>query len=343
MIWRVEVKEKDGILDSVGESIARDIADLGFPSAVQVRVVYVYLLEGDISRPQVKRICDELLVDPLVEQYGFDLNLPLQSPNHHVVEIAYNIGVMDPVEASTIKGIRDLGIEGIKAVRTAKQYHIYGDLTAKQVESVTNRVLMNKLIQHVVADPSHVPATLQPAALSASKFDLMIIDLIFAKDKKLAEISKIGQLYLNLNEMKAIQAYFSKKGRPLMPGTIVGRNPTDVELETIAQTWSEHCGHKTFRGVIRYREGNRGRAQIIRSLFKTTIAAATKKLNKKWCVSVFHDNAGVIAFDEDYHVCFKVETHNHPSALEPFGGANTGVGGVIRDTLGTGLGGQTFM
>ncbi len=80
-----------------------------------------------------------------------------------------------------------------------------------------------------------------------------------------------------------------------------------------------------------------GRPQIIRSLFKTTIAAATLKLNKKWCVSVFHDNAGVIAFDKDYHVCFKVETHNHPSALEPFGGANTGVGGVIRDTLGTGL------
>ena len=79
------------------------------------------------------------------------------------------------------------------------------------------------------------------------------------------------------------------------------------------------------------------RPKIIRSLFKTTIAAATLKLNKKWCISVFHDNAGVIAFDQDYHVCFKVETHNHPSALEPFGGANTGVGGVIRDTLGTGL------
>jgi len=156
---------------------------------------------------------------------------------------------------------------------------------------------------------------------------VLVVHLMEANDKKLSEVSKAGQLFLNLDEMRAIQGHFKKEGR----------NPTDVELETIAQTWSEHCGHKTFRGTIRYREGKTGRPVIIRSLFKTTIAAATIKLNKKWCISVFHDNAGVIAFDKDYNVCFKVETHNHPSALEPFGGANTGVGGVIRDTLGTGL------
>ncbi len=326
MIWRVEVKQKDGMLDPIGQSIARDIIDMGFGIS-QVRVVSVFLLEGTISREEVKRIGDELLVDPIVEQYSFDLKLPLQSVDHHVVEIAYNPGVMDPVEASTIKGIRDLGVAGISAVRTARQYHIYGRLTAKELESITARVLMNKLIQHVVADPSHVPTTLSITGASASKFDVMIVDLIGANDKKLLEISKSGQLYLNIDEMKAIQAHFKKEKR----------DPTDVELETIAQTWSEHCRHKTFRGVIRYREGKSGRPQIIRSLFKTTIAAVTLKLKKKWCISVFHDNAGVIAFDKDYHVCFKVETHNHPSALEPFGGANTGVGGVIRDTLGTGL------
>jgi len=327
MIWRVEIKQKDGVPDSVGTSIARDITDLRIGEVSQVRVVSVFLLEGPISREEVKRIGDELLVDPVVEQYSFDLKLPLQSATHHVVEIAYNPGVMDPVEASTLKGIRDLGIEEVTAVRTAKQYHIYGKLTNKQVESLTARVLMNKLIQHVVQDPSHVPSALGMTSPSASKFDVMIVDLLSVHDKKLAEISKKGQLYLNADEMKAIQNHFKKEGR----------NPTDVELETIAQTWSEHCRHKTFRGVVRYREGKNKKAKIIRSLFKTFIAAATLKLNKKWCVSVFHDNAGVIDFDKDYNVCFKVETHNHPSALEPFGGANTGVGGVIRDTLGTGL------
>jgi phosphoribosylformylglycinamidine synthase len=329
MIWRVEVKQKDGVFDPLGQSIAKDITDLGVGEAAQVRVVSVFLLEGAISREEIKRIGDELLIDPIVEQYSFDLKLPLQSADHHVVEIAYNPGVMDPVEASTLKGIRDLGIKGITAVRTAKQYHIYGKFGSKQLESITNRVLMNKLIQHVVRDPSHVPLSLTPQISAApSKFDVVMVDLLGANDKKLAELSKSGQLYLNLDEMKAIQAHFKKENR----------NPTDVELETVAQTWSEHCRHKTFRGTIRYREGKSGKPQTIKSLFKTYIAAPTLKLNKKWCISVFHDNAGVIAFDNEYHVCFKVETHNHPSALEPFGGANTGVGGVIRDTLGTGLG-----
>ena len=327
MIWRVEVKPRDGVLDAQGHSVGHDIADLGFDVS-QVQGVSVYLLEGDISREEVKRISDELLVDPVVEQYSFDLKLPLQSASHHVVEIAYNPGVMDPVEASTIKGIRDLGITGITAVRTAKQYHLYGKITLKQLEAITSRVLMNKLIQHMVREPSHVPTSLAVASGQKIKFDVLIVDLLSANNKNLAEISRRGQLYLNLDEMKAIQAYFKKQNR----------NPTDVELETIAQTWSEHCGHKTFRGLIRYREGRNAKPRIIRSLFKTTIAAATLKLNKKWCVSVFHDNAGIINFDKDYNVCFKVETHNHPSALEPFGGANTGVGGVIRDTLGTGLG-----
>jgi len=327
MIWRVEVRQKEGTLDPLGRSLARDIADLSLSGVTDVKVVYVYLLEGQISREEIKRISDELLVDPIVEQYSFELKLPLQTSNHHVVEIAYNSGVMDPVEASTIKGIRDLGINGISAVRTAKQYHIYGNLSVGQLEMITSRVLMNKLIQHVVRDPSHVPSTISVGPTSASKFDVILVDILDVNDKKLLEISKKGQLYLNLNEMKTIQKHFQKEGR----------NPTDVELETVAQTWSEHCRHKTFRGIIRYREGKNGKPKIIKSLFKTTIAAATLKLNKKWCVSVFHDNAGVISFDREFNVCFKVETHNHPSALEPFGGANTGVGGVIRDTLGTGL------
>ncbi|MFH0855909.1 MAG: phosphoribosylformylglycinamidine synthase subunit PurL [Candidatus Omnitrophota bacterium] len=173
------------------------------------------------------------------------------------------------------------------------------------------------------------------------------------------EFSRRGQLFLNLTEMQAIRNYF--KG--------LRRNPTDCELETIAQTWSEHCSHKTFRGKIRYTEeirkkGNakKGdvstfsesrsekvetspffRTQVIDGLLKSTIMKVTKELNKPWCVSVFKDNAGIIRFDDKYNICFKVETHNHPSALEPFGGANTGIGGVIRDPLGTGLGAKPFL
>ena len=163
------------------------------------------------------------------------------------------------------------------------------------------------------------------------------MDLLKASDDKLRKISKDGQLFLNLAEMKQIQQYFKK----------LKRKPTDCELETIAQTWSEHCWHKTFRGKIEYREVTRSPGhQVTRkidNLLKSTIMKVTKELNKPWCVSVFQDNSGVIRFDDKYNVCFKVETHNHPSALEPFGGANTGIGGVIRDPLGTGLGAKPVL
>ncbi|MEK7354565.1 MAG: phosphoribosylformylglycinamidine synthase subunit PurL, partial [Chloroflexota bacterium] len=105
-----------------------------------------------------------------------------------------------------------------------------------------------------------------------------------------------------------------------------------AELETLGQTWSEHCVHKTFKGRITF-----GTA-IIDNLLKSTIIKATRQLAKPWCISVFEDNAGVIDFDGKWALCFKVETHNHPSAVEPYGGAATGLGGVVRDPLGTGLG-----
>src|SRR3989338_3067075 len=127
--------------------------------------------------------------------------------------------------------------------------------------------------------------------------------------------------------MLAIQQYFKK----------IGRNPTDVELESLAQTWSEHCKHKTFRGRIEYG------GKIINNLLKETIMKVTEELDKDWCVSVFKDNSGIIRFDDAYDVCFKVETHNHPSAIEPYGGAGTGIGGVIRDILGAGLGAKPVM
>ena len=150
-------------------------------------------------------------------------------------------------------------------------------------------------------------------------------------DAALKRLSIEGQLYLSLVEMQTIQSHFRA----------LDRDPTDVELETIAQTWSEHCSHKTLAGRIHYRDPN-GERQF-HNMLKETIFAATQKLRKElgdrdWCVSVFADNAGVVRFDDQYNVVFKVETHNHPSAIEPYGGANTGIGGVIRDPMGTGMG-----
>jgi phosphoribosylformylglycinamidine synthase len=162
-----------------------------------------------------------------------------------------------------------------------------------------------------------------------------------ADDATLIKISEDGVLSLSLAEMKTIQTYFRK----------LDRDPTDLELETLAQTWSEHCKHKTFRAAYEYQETNLdgypkmadGGKKTYQNLLKETVMKATQELSPSWCLSVFKDNAGVIQFDNDDAVSFKVETHNHPSALEPYGGAGTGIGGVIRDILGCGLGGKPVL
>ncbi len=139
-----------------------------------------------------------------------------------------------------------------------------------------------------------------------------------AGEEQLGQINSELALGFSIQELKEIQSYYKTEKR----------NPTDVELQTISQTWSEHCCHKTFKGKIEF-DGKE-----INSLFKTYIAKATKQIKAPWCVSVFEDNAGIVKFDKGYGIAAKVETHNHPSAVEPFGGAATGVGGVIRDILG---------
>jgi len=162
------------------------------------------------------------------------------------------------------------------------------------------------------------------------KTNCSIIEILNLSDSQLVELSRKNVLSLSLEEMKTVQGYFKK----------LKRNPTDVELETIAQTWSEHCKHKTLTGIIEYTEEKNGKKskRTYNNLLKETIFRATVELNKKWCWSVFKDNAGVIEFDSKNGAAFKVETHNHPSALEPYGGSATGIGGVIRDILGVGLG-----
>jgi phosphoribosylformylglycinamidine synthase II len=338
MFWRVEIKDRKGIFDAQGEGLKKDILDLGINAVKEAHTSQVYVIEGELSSRQIKSIAEGLLCDNIIQDYSISqiksprINLSAISADTRVIEIAYNPGVMDPVEESTLKGIRDLGIPAVKSVRTAKRFLIKGRLSDKQANTIIDKLLCNKIIQHVVEDFSTEAACVKSPGY---KFDLLTLDILKADDKKLLSMSKQGHLFLNLTEMRQIKDYFRK----------IKRNPTDCELETLAQTWSEHCGHKTFRGIIEYKEKTNGKfkKRIIDNLLKSTIMKATKELNLPWCVSVFHDNSGVIKFDKDYHVCFKAETHNHPSALEPFGGANTGIGGVIRDPLGTGLGAKPIL
>ena len=318
MIYSIEVCLKTGQPDPRGSGVARGIYDLGIHKKdISVGVSDFYWLDGTLTPKELERIARELLVDPITQDYNCN---PLQTDetpetDTHDITVTYNPGVTDPVEETVMKALSDMHITSVRAARTAQRYHIKGQFEPGELDTVCARLLVNPIIQRVVKQT--------PAAFPESPrytFKLNHVDLLGATGE---DLLRIGRDYsLNKSEIAAVKGYYAA----------LERNPTDAEMETLGQTWSEHCVHKTFRGNFDF-EG-----QIINNLLKSTIMKATRELSPPWCLSVFKDNAGVIDFDGDWAVCFKVETHNHPSAIEPYGGAATGLGGVVRDVMGTGLG-----
>ena len=331
MLWEVDIYPKSGQPNRLARQVAGDAADLGLGHDLAVCAAYGYLVQGQLDRQQVARIAAELLADQVVEETVLapvgDEVLQRPPPGcDWLVHVLPKPGVMDPVAQSALAAIGDFGIQA-EAVRTLKKFWI-GNLDQDKLALLTSKVLANDAIEQVIVGPIRFERL---EFGSPYHFKLVTVPLGQMDDAALERLSREGQLYLSLVEMRAIQAHFRQ----------LGRDPTDAELETLAQTWSEHCSHKTLAGRIRYRDDSIQRK--FDNMLKETIFAATTRIRREagsrdWCVSVFEDNAGVIRFDDRYNVVFKVETHNHPSALEPYGGANTGIGGVIRDPMGTGLG-----
>ena len=300
-----------------------------------------FLLEGELNIATVQHLAAILLTDPIIE--SATVRRVGEGIAEAAITVLYRPGVMDPVAQSVRRAAADLSLP-LRAVRTFRRYYPPAavptgtpradETGAADRELLLRKILANEAIEQIVIGP------LRTEHFSISqpyRFQRISIPLRDLDDGGLMSLSTKGQLALTLEEMRAIQSHFRE----------IGRDPTDCELETIAQTWSEHCSHKTLKGAIEYNDNSGGTSQKRRyeNLLKETIFAATQTIRARlgendWCVSVFTDNAGIIRWSEDFHVCFKVETHNRPSAIEPYGGANTGLGGVIRDVLGTGLGGR---
>ena len=321
MLWHIQISPGPGQPDHEGRRIEREAAELHLPGPWLVSAARGFLIQGDFTQAQIERLASDLFVDSVVESVRVtpcvraqDGSLTHSGTNQ--IHVLRQPGVTDPEGESGLNLLRDLGyaVDHCRAIRT---YQVDGPSNA--MDALVSRVLCNDAVEVAVRGP--IP--FDRIGLGANYlFQRISVPLSTMNDVELVKFSRDGQLSLSLSEMKAIQAHFAE----------MGREPTDCELETIAQTWSEHCSHKTLRGVVEF-EG-----KVIDNLLKSTIFQATKTLNLDWLVSVFEDNAGVVSFDHDYDVCFKVETHNHPSAIDPYGGANTGIGGVIRDPMGTGLG-----
>ncbi len=321
--WRVEVFSRPGVPDVQGNNVLEDIRELGITSIEVVQSARVFLIEADFDQSFAERVAKELLADPVCEEYHIGRSGPPPGlAKATLVEVHLKSGVTDPVAESVMAAIADMGAAPA-GVRTARKYVLLGDIKASQIDTVARKILANDVIEDVViGDEAEPPSPhLKPYELNITTWPIRDLD-----DAGLETLSKDKDLFLNLVEMKTIQEYYRK----------IGREPTDIELESLAQTWSEHCVHKTLKSAVDMTTN--GEQIHFNNLLKETVFKATQELNKPWCISVFADNAGVVEFDDDSAVCFKVETHNHPSALDPYGGSATGIGGVIRDPMGTGMG-----
>ena len=337
MANRIEVAQK--IPDTRAEVMKRKLDSLGFLGKIDgVELVDIYTIGEEVPKEELGKVRD-MLANP-VSQEG-RVNDSFKPKFDYAVEIGFLPGVTDNVGNTVREGVSDLlkrEFNGQTAYSSQLMF-LSGNLTREDAQGI-GESLANPLIQRIqVKSYDEFSANggmgiVVPIVKISERLGASLVDILSASDDDLITIGKQGiantdgtrrgPLALDLTYMKAIRKYFEKQER----------NPTDVELESIAQTWSEHCKHTIFADPIDefadglYRQFIKGATNVVR----------TAKGNKDFCVSVFTDNAGAIDFDEYYLITDKVETHNSPSALDPFGGAITGIVGVNRDAIGFGLG-----
>jgi len=314
-IYEIRVRQTD--VDVIGEGVLHEVRrTLNIPKLKLVRTAKVYRLEG-ITKKQVELLTKQLFYESINQEFA--LNSPIiknPAPNY-LIEVAYRPGVMNPEAASIIKSAEDLGIK-LLAADSSMEYGFNGKINPKEVTKIVDRFLVNKIVQRII--------TVKPQTLliAGKPGPVTTVQIRHASEEELLELSK-DKLFLNLEEMKVVQNYFNQ----------LKREPTDCELEIIAARWSEHCGHKTFKAKV-----------IVDGIEKLPLYTRIKEASYPYfgdlVLSAFFDNSGVMRFYEGQAICGKVETHNSPSAIEPYGGAATGSGGVFRDPAGTGQGAEIF-
>src|SRR3989344_7655785 len=338
MISRVYVTPK--IEDSRENLYLRTWPELGLSGKIKkIQILDSYKIKHNLKKSDLIKVA-ESLTNHVLEISSID-KLPILAVNFDfAIEIGYLPGVTDNVGHTVKESITDLlhikNKENL-AVFTSKVFLISGNLKMEDMKKIASS-LHNPLIESSYIVPakeilmangltSKVPEVVLKKSTPVIKVSLNVSDQelerIGREGIKEGNVPR-GPLALDISSMKTIQKYFKE----------LGRKANDIELESLAQTWSEHCKHTIFANPI---------DDIKDGLYKTYIKDATNLIRKNkgkkdFCVSVFSDNAGGIIFDKDYLVTHKVETHNSPSALDPFGGAVTGIGGVNRDAIGFGLG-----
>ena len=330
--WRVELELLEHRKDPLGHKALVALQARGLNLKKDLRVGRGYLLPSNLKKEQVELICKKLLADPVNEEVR--IIAPNEKGTPNTLLVRRMSGVTDPEADSAMRALTLLNIDlGGSHIESYRSYRC--------IEKVDNNIfltsggpeLANLTIEEAYLGQDTIQLHSTPSQKKSHRREVATSTL---NSKELLSLSKKMSLALTEEEMIAIQEFFLSENR----------EPTDAELETLAQTWSEHCKHKTLTGPVSFNLIDDSEKIIAtkqyKNLLKETVFAATQELSPEWCWSVFKDNAGVIAMTEDVGIAVKVETHNHPSALDPYGGAGTGIGGCIRDILGTGLGARPF-
>lgn len=338
--WTIEVAHRDDLAADAGNdpfarAILADLHMAGFSHITSISTSKVFLLRGTVDEAAVADLASHLFADRVTETFDIRAGLAARGDRSPVIEVHPLPGVMNPEAQSALRAAeRRLDHADVRELQTGRRYVIEGVRSADELDDIARRFLANDCIEtwYIEGFGRHdvLPSTFPEPPVRA--FELRRIAIRELDQDALDRLSRDGHLFLSSVEMATLQSYYRD----------LARDPTDLELETIAQTWSEHCVHKTLKSAVAYSGDDFGRDGEVsvrfENLLAETIAGATRTLDRDWCLSVFVDNAGIIAFDEEYGIAFKAETHNHPSAIEPYGGAATGIGGCIRDIMGCGLG-----
>ena len=309
------------------------------------QVLDVYLLDFELPEGGLSEVTKEILVDPVIEQSFTSYSQVLKEwPDFDwLIQIGLKPGVKDGVGERTQAAIEeqlDLGLS--EGVYTCEEYLLTGNLDREDCRKIARDLLANDLINRItVLSRSEVEGREEELNRVPRIRDTNGGEVHTFPTGQLSEVSHRRNLALSEEDIDAIADYVSS------PSVVEERKShgltdqvTDVELEVLAQTQSEHCKHKIFNAEIDYFDRETGRKEKINSLMDTYVKRSTEEIDPDWVLSTFWDNAGVVGFDSDYAVSMKFETHNSPSAKEPYGGSITGIVGVYRDPMGTGQGCQ---
>ncbi len=350
MAHRLEITLKPELFDAEGEGICKKAAAYFNLPVEGVRTVQVLTIDTDLSPGQPEIVRTEIFTNPVTQISSYD---PLPLEFDWCVWVGYRPGVRDNPGSTAVEAIQDvleIQFPEDADVYTSRRYCITGpELARADVELIAQELLSNDIIQQVRVfsksewDPKAGIGLIIPRVHLNHTPTVTTIPI--DSDETLKRISDERNLALNVNDIPVIRSYFMEPAVRADRKQIGLSDPTDVELEYISQARSDHCNHNTFQGLFRYTDLDTGQNDVVDNLFDTFIKQPTLSLKKKkdWVVSVLWDNAGVGRFDDTHYYVITGETHNSPSNMEAYGGAITGIVGVYRDPLGTGLGSRLVM